>query len=827
MALKTYVSAGVYDDMIGSATIVGGATNVTFAGISSVGFTAPNLTNKANGAWLCFSSVPSVSNSGNIVVELLESGVVKASGTINYADIELGMNYVRFTTPYQFATLTASAYVIRVRNSVNAGSLGQLRNTASGLWHQTTYDTATTLGATDNVWVAGFNNAGRTTKTLTLTGLLNAWGDGTGTGIGSVTQTMAAALTIGAGGTVVADTSASVTLSLKGSIWCGSPSALFDFRQSNKSIINTLIIDGNANGDQGLFTGTTTTGGRILLTGATYDVYSTYASGLGTAASPMITNIPWDAAVGDEIVIGGGSDYLKNEVRYIKTRNSSTSFVLCSTPGGAESALVNTHTAGSHISNMTRNVIVKPLATNRGYYISNGSSLVSDFSYVRFEYSDCSSGKALNFNLNSNSPFDGIVLYHNSIAGRACIIETNTSRQTHEKIVLYNTQGTNYSGQSGINLQSANNKTYNDVFHYNAPGTALACAMISLSISATGNIFNNCHSYGGNATNAAAGYIIGIFSSSGNTFNNCTVNAARQNAVYLAVGDSNTFNNCNFGNKGVNGNDITELTATLNKAVFNNCNFGSSTLITNYLNQLDGSVIAFQDMDGNTSKHRWYTNKGSFVSSGSGLSDTTVRTAGSLALAIKPEDNVDGASLIFKIPANPASQVNVFGYLYRNAAFSSGTLKVELFLPGTLLTSAPDATVTLATTTLAWLPWTLNAYYSGSVARYATVRITAITNTAGAYAFLDDIYDAQTGNKVAGLDVWDAGQISPILVAADYSSIPNQTALLVDAILANDFAALPNAAAIAAAVDAILADNFQAIADEQKLPNLLIKDRLS
>jgi hypothetical protein len=772
MALKTYVSPGVFDDHVGSSAILGTTANITFAGISSLGFTAPNLTNQANGCWLAIASAPSVSNSGNLIVELLESGVVKASATINYADIQLGMNYVRFGTPYTFATLTASAYTIRVRNSVNAGSLGQLRLHSTNLWFQCTYNTGTALGATDDVWVGGFHNAGMTTKTWTISGLLTSFGSAAATGIGSVTQTMGAALTIGAGATVLADPSASVTLNIKGSIWAGSPTAVFDFRQPTKSIINTIVIYGVANGDQGIFTATTGYGGRILLTGATYDQYSTYASGLGTAASPMIMNIAWDAAVGDEVVIGGGTDYLKNEVRYIKTRNSSTSFVLSSTPGGAEAALVNTHAAGSHVANLTRNVIVKPLVTTRGYYLLNPSVLVSDFSYVRFEYSDCSSGKALAFNNGSNSPFDGIVLYHNSIAGRGCVLENTTTAQTHSKITLYNTQGSNFSGQSGVNLSSANNKIYNDILQFNAPGTAQSCAMISLSASSTGNVFNNCHSYGGNAVNSSAGYVIGIFSSSGNTFNNCGVHSARQNATYFAVGSSNTFNNCNFGNKGVNGNDVMALTGTLNTGFFNACNFGSAVLFNNYLNQLDGSLISFQDMDGNTSKHRWYTNKGSFVSSGSGLADTTVRTAGSLSLAIKPENNTTGAELVFKIPANPASQVNVFGYLYRNAAFSSGTLKVELFLPGTLLTSTPDATVTLPTTTLAWLPWTLNAYYAGSVARYATVRVTAITNTAGAYAFLDDLYDAGTGNKVAGLDVWDGGQISEIMVQSDFSVVP-------------------------------------------------------
>jgi hypothetical protein len=85
----------------------------------------------------------------------------------------------------------------------------------------------------------------------------------------------------------------------------------------------------------------------------------------------------------------------------------------------------------------------------------------------------------------------------------------------------------------------------------------------------------------------------------------------------------------------------------------------------------------------------------------------------------------------------------------------------------------------MATTTATWLPWTLTANYTSSDSRYATVVITAITSTAGAYAFLDDIYDAGLTNKVAGLDLWDEGHISPIIVAADYSSIPEQSRIAV------------------------------------------------
>ena len=340
--------------------------------------------------------------------------------------------------------------------------------------------------------------------------------------------------------------------------------------------------------------------------------------------------------------------------------------------------------------------------------------------------------------------------------------------------------------------------------------------MLSINSSSTNNTITNAHSYGANATYATLGYAIGIFGS-GNTFNSCSVNASRSRGMTLDQGVLNTFNNCNFGTIGTNTIDIAVTSSVLSQALFDTCSFGSATLISNYLNALPGTDIAFQNMDGNTNKHRWYTEKGSFWSAGAGLTETTVRTPGSLSLTIRPENSSDGATMTFKVPANPTSEVLIYGYLYRNATFSSGDLKVELFLPGTSISGTPDDTVTLATTTGSWLPFVLNAYYSGSVSRYATVRITAKTATAGAYAFLDDIYDAGTLNKVAGLDLWDSGHISEIIVASDYSSIPEQTRLAVW--LDDD--------SYSVGQKGYMPDTLDGIVTEQTLPNLLILDKLS
>ena len=776
MAMVTY-NGSTFDTMLGSATITATAAALPLAGITSSGVTAPNLVNAITGVWICVSVLPT--NGGNITAEIMESGVSKKTATINSADIQLGMNYLRFATTYTFATLTASAYTCRLKNSV--GTSGSVKTAASGLWFAFTYDTAAALGASDDVWIGGFNDAGLTTKTYTVSGTSNTFGSKATTAIGSTVQTMGAALTIGSGGTFKHDTAANCTTTLKGSVWVGSPSGVFDIRGSaTKSIVSTFIIDSTANGDQGIFSATGATGGQILTTGATYTQYSQYASGVGTAASPLTTQAAHDLSVGDEIVVPGVA-YNTNQTRFVITVVNSTQVVVSTTAGGAESAITNTPAVGSYIANLTRNVIIKPVTTTLGYYINNSSSIAGNFDYTRFEYSDNSSGKGITLSGGvtgaATSSFDGIVGYNTSITGgRAWLLMSGTgdpatSTTTHTGITAYNTAGSNYSGQSGVGFLTTSNKTINYLLHYNGT-TTTGAAMTSVNLSSTGNIFNNCHSYGANAGNTAAGYAIGIFSSSGNTFNSCTVNACRTNATYLSGGSSNVFNNCNFGSVSTNTIDILTVTGTLNQALYADCTFASATLISGYKNQLEGSDIAFQNMDGNTSKHRWYTNRGSAWSSGSGLTDTTVRTASSFALAIKPEDATNGFLTYLKIPANPTSQVGISGYMYRNATFSSGDLTIDLFLPGTLLTATPDATYTFPTTTGSWLPFNIHAYYSSSAARYATVRITAKTATAGAYAFLDDLYDAGTSNKVAGLDLWDAGHISPIMVQSDFSVVP-------------------------------------------------------
>lgn len=770
MALRLYNGAG-FDSFLGTTAIGSGQTSLTTSFIAGPARTAPNTSNKITGCLFFLNSIPS---SGNIEVEVRESGVSKVSGIAVQADLKLGFNYVRFGTPYQFTTTGSNAYVPYIRKvTTTSGAVAQDGASAIPFLALTT-DQTPALGATDNIMIGGFHNTGLTPQTYTPTGTANSWGSGANKGVVTSNRLLNMATCVFNGGTLKWDTAADCKITQYGNCWA-SAGGLIDMRPGPSSV-STLEFTNDADGDFSLGSFTSSYGGQVLTTGKTVVVAATYNGGLGTAASPAVFTAAHGFSVGDELVIGWGSDYLKNEVRFVISIPSSTQVVWSSTKGGSETALAYTHAAGFPVCNMTRNSIIKNTDPTRGFVVLNNSTTAqSDFSYTRFEYANCSSGKGLQLSSsNYSTPCNGLVAYNNSANGRTSIQYSGSIEETLSDIILYNTRGSNFSAQSGL-VFGGSRKTARRIYHFAEPGSTNNCAGLSIAAAAIGCAVDGFYSSGANAGNSSLGYALGIFGS-GHTFNNIVIDGARLCGVRLGSVQEIEVTNSKFGTIATNVADVLLDTAAFTKARFLSSSFGSGTLLADYLTALAGTDVAFQDMDGNSSKHRWYTNNASFWSSGSGLPDTTVRTAGSLALAIKPEDAVDGTkSLILKVPANPTSQVVFYGYIFRNATFSSGDITVDLFLPGTLTTSTPDATYTLPTTTGAWLPFTISAYYPGSVARYAKVRITAKTATPGAYAFLDDIYDAATGNKVAGLDLWDDGHISPVIVASDYSSIPDQT----------------------------------------------------
>jgi len=773
------LSNSIWETHVGTASQFSiSLASITLAGVFTNTFTAPNTSNKVTGVWLSFGSVPT--NGGTITVTLQQSTVdTVCSTTATAATITTGMNYFRFATPFQFTTTAANAYRYKITNSV--GTSGQLNIQASGIMaSSTTIDSVGTCGTTDDLWIGGSLTADvLTPRVIEVSGTSNVFGSGADTTVNNATRfSIGMALQVANGGTYRHDTTVSTTSQIRGSITCYT-GGLIDLsaNQSDRTIISRLVMDQNGTSGNFAFLTPTLYDGELRLNGMQRDVTTKVVSGTGTIADPLIVADAVDWDVDDEIIFGAFTDYTHQEKRFIVTRNSSTSFVLANTAGGSPLALAHSH-VGAHCSNLTRNMIVTPLNIAHGIKgFNNSPQNTNNFSYCRMEYISSNSGHAVWLTGQASTlppSVEGLVAYRVATGNRDVLLFSATPATfTARKIITYDTVATNISN-AGLTFSGTTNATLEECIGYGAGGAA-GGLHFSLRLTAANITFRDCHSYGANAGNNVNASGLHVSGSYNLRFVNCTFNASRRYGVQLTNASDCYWLNCDIGNLGANGtsNIIVNTESYNSNCIFENCLVGTN-LLENYLNQVDGSEIRFQTLNGNSSNHGWYTRRGSIFSSGTGLTETTTRTPGSLALAMKPETSGSGLRWDFQIPANPNTQVGVSGYVFRNTNMTFDAY-AELFLPGSDTDGTPDVQYQIPADLNQWLPFNLAKLYTASNSRYATVRIRVTGNTAGAVLFIDDIYDAGTVNKVGGLDLWYQGKPSQIQVASDFSAVPAQT----------------------------------------------------
>lgn len=763
MARKQATTNGKPTDSIWETSLVTPAIstssgNLTLAGLFTGTFTAPNTTGKTTGCRIFVATKPA--NGGNIVITLQEATVDTACTTsILNADIKIGWNYVRFPTPYQWTATTAGRYRFKVANSVGTSGAVALIAAASTVSFMDTHDTLSTVGASDDMNIDGLNNAGLTTTLITGDGTTFTHGSGTDKGVNNTSpRSVGEGISIGNGGTFKLDNVATCTFQTRGQITVYE-GGTYDKRghATDHTIVATHIIDcETANGNYAI---NNLQGGRILTKGAPCVRYAEYVSGVGTAANPLIVDRACDWQVGEEIAIAGDT-YLKVESRFIKTRNSSTSFVLSTTVGGAEAAFTNAHNATETIGLLSRNSVIKSQNIARGTYLINNNSNVGevDVTDTQFYYPSIASGVGgiQLVNPGAKAALDGVVLYGGVSNRNGISITGNTDTETITGIFVYQATSTN-TGSGALTLGAVGtsgiaNKTFVDLI-------LMGCQSQTLIMTNAANCtVTNLRCNGNNTTNNAGGHAMRMIGCNGITINGSRFNSTRSQAIQPDSTSGIVFNNCAFGTLGTNTIDIQPQASTSNDLLFNNCTFGSATLISGYLSQLEGSLARFHKYQATDNRHRWYTINGVGYSSGAGLDKTTVATVGSLAVALLPE-TLTGLKAEHPIPVNVAEVISVYGKFWCNAAFladGSSTLVAELFLPGSLVA---DQTVTLTKTTD---PASNNAVFrlglvnTSSVKDVATVRLTAKSAAPGAEAYVDD-FNGGT-NSVSAYDIWYQGQ---------------------------------------------------------------------
>lgn len=760
-------TAATWNQVTNTPTIAATNTvNVSAGGITSAAFTAPNTTNAATGVRFYLTANGST---GSLVATLQEdagAGFVDTACTVTVSRTDIAVlntyYYFRPVTPYVFTTIVANKYRWKLNLSGATGTWTVATDSGgSNFSYYSTDDRTVSPTTNDDAVVIGHNGA--TAITVTMDGTFG-FGSGTDTTVFAANmRSVGHALAIDNNGIVLGDTSADVTPTVKGSIYCHNGGELrvgsTGTPYPSARTFNLLMDQNGTGGNFGIGVSGT---GKLVLQGSpmtnTTDWKTMYVSGTGTAASPLVVSTAVDWSVGDEIAITSTGAYNEHERRFIITKNSATSYVLSNTSGGAENALSFSHTTDAHVMNIRRNIIVGTTNSSHGLYIHNYSATLGyfDLDWVRFNYmgSTVSNKSGLYFSRSTGNVGSGDYLVSVDPVGSAYVWDTSKEMVTHIGLVSVGQLSTGTPTQLSITAGSAN-RTLNDCF-------VIGCQRTGAGVASSSSItFNRLHVIGFNEDNttSAAGM---TFTTAGNiNVNDSEVQCGRQNDLISTSLTDATFTNCELSSFGTVNTDALELaTDTYNTILFTNCYFGATNLITNYANQATGSLARFHKYQQTDNRHRWYTINGQGLSTGAGLDDTTVKTAGSLAVRLAPETST-GFSLRFKILSRPDTAVSVLGFSRMNAAFAgdaSASLIVNLFLPGS---SIADATQTVSKVADTWQVFSLAANYTGDVNAYATVVITASTTTSAAYAYVDDLYNGT--NAITALDVWDEGQPSPIM----------------------------------------------------------------
>lgn len=729
-------------------------TTVTSGGVTSATFTAPNTTNYVVGVAVYISAV---GTAGNLVCTLQENSIdTTATATVAITSLVTGgWMYFKFGTPYKYTATTAGYYRVKLNTSGASGTTSVASNSgATNFAYRVADDLVAAVPTTgDDILNAG-NNLTALTVTIDDTSRLVGSG-GTAATAPTARMTTSPAIYLSNAGTLAWSNSASSTLECKGHIEIAS---LGEVQMGtvaspiSSSYIAKLIM--NQNGTDTNYDINIEATGKWKGQGNSRTYWkTTYVSGTGVAASPLVTTDPVNWNVGDEICFTGQGAYNHNEKRFIITKNSSTSYVLSSTSGGAETALVNAHDSDDRIILLTRNVVVTTKTIGEAYCWRNNCTTENSVqvAWSRFEYAGGVNTtrrgiQVANGGATQTADFDYNIIYLPELYGVSWT--TTTVEKTYTGIVVYGQSNT--SNVASFIATSAKDLTFVDCF-------SIGCQSIGFQLTTCGDItLTRCESWNNNQLPNIFGglYLLTSFSI---TFDDFVCQSTRTQGIYLAGCSNIRFINAQVGNYGTNTIDITCGTDLFAEVKFLNCNFGSATLISNYLNMTPGSEVRFDAINDTANNHRWYTPEGVNYATGAGLSDTTTVFTDHLSVRLSPENATTGCKWEFQVLARPGYYVSAQGLAKKNAAFGTDDLIVDLYLPDS---TVANATVTMPDDTNS-NPFNIGALYSGSVPRLATVRITAKSATASAYAYVGKLYNGT--NELTALDTWSEGKPSQIM----------------------------------------------------------------
>lgn len=787
---------------------------------SSRTFTAPNLTESCVGCLVGFRRATFADTAGTIAITLqndVGAGFVDtlATKTINISTIAaLGVNNLGFSSateqfvvafyfpvPHLFTTTTADKhrFKIVVASLTTSGATVQMVN-ATNIVAGAITDATGVPTSTESVYVCG--NDASTVVTVTV--------DNTSAIAGSHLTTVSAndnirsanSLSISPKGVVKFSRAADSTLTVFNSVsaHCFGKLDMGTVADPIPSTYTAKMVGDMTRTSATTYRISANTYGYISAVGsprtgskANYrSTISTITAGDGTAATPLILDAAADWSVNDYIVVCPSSDaagnYGETEYKYIKTKNSSTSYVLANTAGGAESGLTNARVYSDiPVLNVSRNVQfnwVQSGASNVSYTINNRNTettlaavnAASEGALFYLSWVEIQNTATNDFNSSTGTVFNAVEYITFTHPRNRALIPTAGSisaataySKTITELVVYNQVGSEHVGgasANGIDLTTIFGLTVNGLFIIDTDNFRLDIGK--------GLVVTDLNIFGSQQANSS-GFAVGI-DSEGSIIKDAEIHCARYGLFTSATGSSSGVSSggwydSNFGTKGRfrdSANSV--LMGNFYKGYFYNCHFDAtfaiflSTAFTTA--NAAGASVVFQNQNGTTNNN--FINvlngasTGGITACGSGLSDTTTRTSGALSARIEPGANGVGfTTLSMRFPVRVGQALGVFGFSKKNASMVGTICQAQLFLPGS---ATPDATTTLTDSSASWSLWALNADYAGSVPSFARVDIIVYPVTASAkYLYIADINNGN--NVLTDLTAWGEPGLSPLMTA--------------------------------------------------------------
>lgn len=748
-------------------------------------FTAPSLVDSCIGGVFFAAITPSFT--GTFTLKLQEydgvsAWVDKATETVAYTALrylgsEMCPIYIKFTTPYTYATTTASYYRFEI-TAPGTGSDGRLATVGTTPGMIAVDDRTGAPGIADDVVIVGECRAGANVA-VTATGTVEFGGNiRTGAPVVSgtdPTRTFRAALVLGYNGEFVVDHTATNSVTINGQFiqydaskfTCGTDANQVTFTNPTTLLFSKAQPNGYWYHR-----------GEMSAVGTERDVRRVYASGAGTAADPLIIDAAADWEVDDEIVVTevgtSATNYNNCQYRFIKTVNSTTSFVVSSTVGGAEAALTNTRTyagGNSHIINLERSIKIGGEsgsgANSPQWHINGNASFASSAYLQRYDVTM------------RHWRFEdvGVVNYYQK--GSASALATTQYTVEIDGGVFYAMTGVATFGEN--NMSVVDRYTYNNLTFVKS--TASAAAFNTSAAFATFNNFNVIdHTNGGTQINGAAfNYLndwVWAACNKGNgggsaalvirlTGSSVEAKVIRGD-VYASRGTA-TLNNdstglvnpefidCDIGTRGdLTGSAIAIISSGPLLHLIN-CRKQASK---NWTTGTGGSFASTntEDVDREDFTYRYSYNYEVQIC-GAGLSDTTTRTSGSYCARLRGSQTtaVGGVGLYsFYVLAEPDKAVSVFGFAKKAAALVGEDCAVRLTLPFETV----HAEEVILTDDTNWNLWAVSATYTGTLTSFARVDI-IVPSVASGYLYIDDIYNGT--NALTALDMIYQAQPSPVM----------------------------------------------------------------